>query len=82
MFKIGDRVIVIENYEGNNTKNQEGVIVQNFSKGTVTILFDKKLKRGHNGGLLDHQIPEDKHNQCWSVETEYVKKIEAMKGEY
>lgn len=82
MFEIGDRVLVTEDYQGNNTKGQEGTVIRSYEANTVTILFDNKLNRGHDGGLTDKRILMGKLNQCWSVEIEFVQKIDTMKGEY
>lgn len=59
----GARVIVTEDFEGNNTANQKGTIVKfNTTVTRIRIRFDKKLKRGHG---------TDGHN--WNVNPQLVK---------
>jgi len=59
-FKVGQEVMVTEDYDGNNTKGQLGKVIH-VNKYDITIEFHNKLKQGHDGS------GRGRYGYCWVV---------------
>lgn len=66
----GARVIVTEDYEGNNTKNKKGTL-NKIRNSSSQVQFDEKLEKGY----------EENGHSYWWVENKYIKLLKENNDE-